>query len=268
MVLTNSKGYFNLPWGQIHFRTAAAEQSRPAMFLLHQSPLSSRNYESLLPLLTGQCRPYALDTPGYGASSPVPEQWEVADYARAVLDCADQLGAAKVVLFGRATGAVFAIEAAMLHPERVHCLLLHGMPVYTDAERADRMANYAPPFELSQDGAHLQALWRRITGEYPWIEPELATQFVRDFLAAGNDFARAYRAIWRYDLSRRVRGRLAVPTRLIGCTGDRIGFMHARAVELLPQADAVVLDHATDFVAEQYPARFAQVLNDFIVRHA
>jgi hypothetical protein len=44
--------------------------------------------------------------------------------------------------------------------------------------------------------------------------------------------------------------------------------MHARAVELLPQADAVVLDHATDFVAEQDPARFAQVLNDFIVRHA
>lgn len=237
------------------------------MFLLHQSPLSSRNYERLLPMLAGHCRPYALDTPGYGASSTVPETWEVEDYARAVWDCADRLGAEKIVLFGRATGAVFAVEAALSRPERIHCLLLHGMPVYSDEERAERTANYAPPFRLSADGAHLQAIWKRITGEYPWIEPELATHFVRDFLAAGADFARAYRAIWRYDLPRRVRGRLSVPTLLVGCTGDRIGFMHARAVELIPDAQAVVLDRATDFVAEQDPARFARVLNAFIERH-
>ena len=114
------------------------------MLLLHQSPLSSRNYEALLPLLAGHARPYALDTPGYGASSAAPERWEVADYAAALWDCAGRLGAEKLILFGRATGAVFALEAAASRPERVQCLILHGLPVYTDAERADRMAGFAP----------------------------------------------------------------------------------------------------------------------------
>jgi pimeloyl-ACP methyl ester carboxylesterase len=159
------------------------------------------------------------------------------------------------------------MEAALSRPERVHCLMLHGMPVYTDEERADRTANYAPPFAPSADGSHLQAIWNRIKGEYPWIGPELATFFVRDFLSAGLDFARAYRAIWRYDLPARVRGHLRVPTLLVGGGADRIAFMHARAVALIPSADAVLLEQATDFVAEQDPALFARHLNEFMARH-
>lgn len=264
---TISKGYADLPWGQLHFRAVGGATAGPPLVLLHQSPLSSRNYERLLPLLADRCRPYAIDSPGYGGSSPVPESWEVEDYAKVVWDFADHLGAEKILLFGRATGAVFAIEAALSRPERVHGLMLHGMPVYTDEERVDRTANYAPSFSLAADGSHLQGIWNRINGEYPWIGPELATHFVRDFLTAGMDFARSYRAIWRYDLPRRVRGNLRVPTLLLGCTGDRIGFMHERAVALIPSAEAVVLDHATDFVAEQEPERFAAYLNAFMARH-
>lgn len=264
---TISKGYFELTWGQVHFRTVAGPRTHPPMLLLHQSPLSSRNYERLLPLIADRCCPYALDTPGYGASSPVPEDWEVEDYARVVWDVADVLGTDKVILFGRATGAAFAIEAAVSRPERVHCLILHGLPVYTDAERVDRMANYAPPFPRRSDGSHLQGIWNRIKGEYPWIEPELATRLASDFLVAGADFAKSYRAIWRYDLPRRVRGRLGVPTLLIGGGGDRIALMHERAVALIPEAQAVVLPDATDFVAEQDPPLFAQHLNEFVARH-
>ena len=129
MTATIRKGYWDFPWGQAHYRALGAPNSGPAMILLHQSPLSSRNYERLLPELSGSCDPFAVDTPGYGASSHIPESWQVADYAQFVWDCADRIGAEKIVLFGRATGAVFAIEAAMARPKRVHCLILHGMPV-------------------------------------------------------------------------------------------------------------------------------------------
>mgnify|MGYP005644965485 CR=1 FL=1 len=259
-----SKGYFDMPWGQIHYRTSPSNHTRSPMFLLHQSPLSSRNYDRLLPLLAEHCAHYALDTPGYGGSSAAPLDWEVEDYANAVWKCADAIGAEKIVLFGRATGTVFAVEAALSHPERVSCLILHGMPVYTDEERADRMANFAPPFQYLDDGSHISAIWKRIQGEYPWIDPELATHFVQDYLAAGADFAQSYRAIWRYDLPNRVANTLAVPTLLIGGTDDRIGFMHERAVALLPAADTVVLEAATDFVAEQSPTLLASHLIDFI----
>ncbi|MEO7941724.1 MAG: alpha/beta hydrolase [Burkholderiaceae bacterium] len=235
--------------------------------MLHQSPLSSRNYESALPLLAAHCRPVAIDTPGYGASSAVPEQWEVADYAQVVWDIADAMGADRVFVFGRATGAVFAMEATLAKPQRVRGLALHGMPVYTDAERADRMLSFAPPIAVTSDGAHLLGIWNRIKSEYPWIDPVLATHFTHDFLSAGPDFARSYRAIWRYDLPQRVRDGLSLPTLLIGGSADRIAFMHARAVALLPQAQAVWLEGATDFVAEQQPTVFAHHLTDFITAH-
>ena len=98
------------------------------LLLLHQSPLTSETYEALLPHLASWCRPFALDTPGYGGSSPAPASWKVADYAAAVWACADALGAWKVMLFGRATGSVFALEAALAKPERTHGLMLYGYP--------------------------------------------------------------------------------------------------------------------------------------------
>jgi pimeloyl-ACP methyl ester carboxylesterase len=51
---------------------------------------------------------------------------------------------------------------------------------------------------------------------------------------------------------------------LLGGGADRIGYMHPRAVALLPRAQALWLDGATDFVAEQQPALFANCLTAFI----
>lgn len=262
------KAYLDMPWGQLHYRTIAGDPDLPLLILLHQSPLSSRNYEASLALLASHCRPVALDTPGYGNSSAVPEDWTVADYAQVVWDTVDAMGADRAFVFGRATGAVFALQAALSQPQRVQGLILHGMPVYTDEERADRMRHFAPPFQAVADGAHLVGIWKRILGEYPWIGPELATHFAHDFLSAGPDFARSYRAIWRYALPQRLTAALTgLPTMLLGGSADRIAFMHARAVALLPQAQAVWLEGATDFVAEQQPALFAEHLGRFMAAH-
>jgi haloalkane dehalogenase len=233
------------------------------MLLLHQSPLSSETYEPLLPHLASWCRPYALDTPGYGGSSPAPADWEVADYASAVWTCADQLGADKVMLFGRATGAVFALEAARAHPERTQCLMLYGFPAYTAEERAHRIAHHAPPIPLQDDGSHLQVLWNRIKGEYPWMTPELVMLSIRGYVAAGADFASSYRSIWRH---KDTPGRLPAPTLLIGGTRDRLYFMLERAVALFPGAEKAVLEGATDFVMYQEPERLAAAMAAFARR--
>jgi pimeloyl-ACP methyl ester carboxylesterase len=261
------RGYLDLPSGQVHFRTADAAAELPVLILLHQSPLSARNYDRALPLLAAACRPFALDTPGYGGSDPTPREWAVEDYVAWAIAAADALGAGRFHLFGRATGALFAAATALRHPARLRSLVLHGVPVYSDAERAERLAGFAPPYRPAQDGSHLAWIWARIRGEYPWLEPELATQFVRDYLAAGPDFATAYRAIWRYDLRAAAAGGLAIPTLLIGGTRDRIAAMHPRAQALFPAAAVATLDGATDFVAEHEPERFARCVMDFIARH-
>lgn len=137
------------------------------------------------------------------------------------------------------------------------------MPVYTDAERAQRMAAFAPPYDVTGDGAHLAWIWNRIHDEYPWIDAKLATRFVADFLAAGRDFATTYRSIWRHDLRASLANATLPPTLLLGGGKDRIAFMHERAAELLPLARAVFLPKATDFVAEQDLQQFSLILTDF-----
>jgi hypothetical protein len=51
------RGYLDFAWGQVHMRMAEADPALPLLLLLHQSPLSARNYDRVLPLLTPVCRP-------------------------------------------------------------------------------------------------------------------------------------------------------------------------------------------------------------------
>ena len=263
-------GYLCAPWGRVHFRCAPGESietqlasGRPLLVLLHQSPLSSRRYRLALEGLAEFCVPVAVDTPGYGNSEAGEGDWSVGQYAAVAWLVADAFGAERPWLFGRATGAVFALEAAAQQPERTAGVILHGVPVYTEEEKTARLADFAPPYEPTSDGAHLNWIWRRVQGEYPWADPALVTEFVSEYLRAGPDFASSYRAIWRHDLHESAK-RAGKVDLLLGGSADRIGYMHERAVEAIGHRRAVVLPGATDFVAEQDPAAFCAALAEAI----
>jgi haloalkane dehalogenase len=263
----SDRAILDLPWGQVHVRSAG-DRGAPLLLMLHQSPLSSRNYDAVLPLLAaeGKVRAVAVDTPGFGLSDPPAGDWPVEDYANAFWAIADRLSdGTQLNLFGRATGAVFAFAMACARPAAVRRLVLHGLPVYSAAEKADRLRAFAPPWTASADGSHLDWIWRRIQGEYPGLEPVLSTRFVADYLAAGPDFAAGYRAIWRYRLDPAALPE-DLPVLLLGGSRDRIYFMHERAVRLLPRAEAFWLEGATDFVAEQDPELFTAALGGFLSR--
>ncbi|WP_156757145.1 alpha/beta fold hydrolase [Actinokineospora pegani] len=267
-----SAGYLDAPWGQVHYHhapgapvTEQLRDGRPLLVLLHQSPLSGRRYRRALAGLAGFCVPVAVDTPGYGNSGPPGGQWSAADYGAVAWLVADAFGAERPWLFGRATGAVFALAAAAGQPGRAAGVVLHGLPVYTEAEKADRLAGFAPPYAPDDDGAHLAWIWARVRGEYPWADPALSTDLVADYLAAGPDFAASYRAVWRHDLAAAAERAGPVDLLLAGAA-DRIGHMHARAVAAVAHTRAAVLAGATDFVAEQDPAAFCGALADTIDR--
>ncbi|MFD4636226.1 alpha/beta fold hydrolase [Lentzea sp. NPDC058436] len=262
--------YLDAPWGAVHVLTAGEAPLEtqlatglPPLVMLHQSPLSARRYRKALDGLARFCVPIAVDTPGYGESARPPEDWTVDDYADVAWFVADAVGAREPWLFGRATGAVFALHAAARRPGAAKGVVLHGVPVYTDAERADRLASFAPPWRATSDGAHLKWIWNRVVGEYPWADPDFTTELVRDYLHAGADFAPSYRAIWRHDLRESVRAAGEVALLLAG-SDDRIAHMHPRAVELIRHRSAVVVPGATDFFAEQDPEAFCRVLREVI----
>ena len=263
------RGYFDHPFGQLHYRSINLDRDLPLLIMFHQSPLSSRNYQAVLPFLGDNFRVVAIDTPGFGQSDLPAETWEVDDYGRLAGYVADSLNSPKFYLFGRATGAVFAFAASLLFSERVDKLVLHGMPVYTQNERESRLASFAPPYVINDDGSHFDWIWSRIHSEYPWINAEMATNFAKDFLDVGPDFASSYRSIWRYDLPKTyvaAGSNLACPTLVVGGDADRISFMHERVTSLLTEAEALLIKDATDFIAEQEPASFAAALSTFLRR--
>ncbi|MFC6090092.1 alpha/beta fold hydrolase [Saccharothrix lopnurensis] len=263
-------GYLRAPWGLLHYRCGGDEpladrlgRGLPLLVMFHQSPLSSRRYRPALDGLVDFCVPVAVDTPGYGSSEAGAGDWDVDRYADVAWFVADRLGAERPWLFGRATGAVFALHAAARRPGRAAGVVLHGVPVYTEAEKADRLATFAPPWTHDGEGDHLRWIWDRVRGEYPWASAGLLTGLVRDHLDAGPDFAASYRAIWRHDLHDSARRAGPVDLLLSG-TADRIAAMHERSLAAIGHRRAVVLAGATDFVAEQDPQGFRAALADTI----
>jgi pimeloyl-ACP methyl ester carboxylesterase len=86
------------------------------------------NAESFLPLM--KTLPASLDViawnaPGYGQSKCLEDEFPTPpDYAAALVDLLDTLGAQCVVLVGHSIGALFAGSFAAGHPERVSALAL------------------------------------------------------------------------------------------------------------------------------------------------
>jgi len=96
------KGYVDTSYGQIHYRMAG--ETGPIVFCLHESPVSSWEFEKTLPLLGARCRAIALDTPGYGQSDAPTGPLDIAGYARRMLPAIEHFAAGQKFAF--ATGKV------------------------------------------------------------------------------------------------------------------------------------------------------------------
>lgn len=261
------RAYVDVEGLQTHYRTVRTANDLPALVLLHQTPLHSGVYERALPLLAEACRPFALDSPGYGQSDAPGTDWKVSDYARWVWRAADALGISETFLFGRATGSAFAVGAAVSEPGRTRGLIAHGLALYEPEElEFRRNSDYGHPIEPRRDGTHLIALWGRIMGQYPYLSPSEAQWNLEAYLAAGPDFATGYRAIWRYDVRSAVTD-VSAPILLLGGTRDRIFHWFEPARRLLEDVETAVIEDATDFVAIDDPEAFTLPIRDFVRRH-
>ena len=230
------RAYVTVGNRQVHLRYAGRG---PAVVLIHQSPTSGRTLDlQTAGFARAGFTALALDIPGLGRSDPldVPRP-EIEDLAIGLAETLDALGLKQVALYGSHTGALACTEFAIRAPERVSALLIDGYPVYSDDERARRVATYFPPFEVRWDGSHLLWLWYRYREQYlfwPWNIPGEITQArcdmpdagflhegVIDILRAGNGYRLPYAAAFRcrsIDLVPRLR----VPTFFLAYPDDSL----------------------------------------------
>lgn len=262
----SERGYLRLPWGQVHYRRAGDPSGAP-LVLLHQSPLSSATYEPALAALAERgLYAVAIDTPGFGMSDASPRQWSIPEYAEAVWQIIDALGLDKVHLLGQHTGAIVAAEAALQRRDRVNGLIYQGIPLYSDEERAEKIASYAPGYTVGQDGEHFKVIWDRVRWLYPTISGESASRQVGEYLAVGPDYAVAYRAVFDYKLD--IRALDGVPTLLLHGDKDVLNRMNDVVTAAFPQAPLVLIPGGTDFVAEEQPEAFAAEVAAHVLAHA
>lgn len=95
----------------------------PRVIALHGWGRSGSDFGAILAGHDG----LALHLPGFGPAAPPPQAWSSADYADALATAMD--GLPPVVVVGHSFGGRIAVRLAARHPERVHALVLAGVPL-------------------------------------------------------------------------------------------------------------------------------------------
>jgi pimeloyl-ACP methyl ester carboxylesterase len=259
---------------QVHYRRAG---NGPAVLLLHQSPMSSRDLLPVIERWQSEFTLIAPDTPGYGLSDPFGrEPVTMDDIADGVIELLDALGIERIAAYGFHTGAMIAGALAARHPQRLSCAVANGYVVMGEAERADFLAHYLPRFEPRWDGSHLTWLWARLREQtifFPWYRASQATRMrydvpktvtlrdnVNEFLRAGDHYRVAYHAAFAFESLGALRA-AAVPTLVTAASHDPLhASLALLAQESLP--GTVELRSGGDLEGTLATAR------DFLRRHA
>jgi pimeloyl-ACP methyl ester carboxylesterase len=254
------RGFVDVAEGQVHYRHAgsASERAPLPLVMVHASPGSARMLQPLIGAMAAHRRVVAPDTLGNGDScAPEGRAPDIAYYAAAHVRALDALGIERFDLYGTHTGANIAIEIAIAHPQRVNCLILDGVSLYSAQERADMLANYAPDVKIEADGTQLLRAWTFVRDAYlfwPWYRRDAANRRnvampspdelhdkVVEVLKAARTYPLSYRAAIGYDKTGRLE--LVTVRTLLACArGDMLMAYFDAVRALMPAAASLVTE--------------------------
>jgi pimeloyl-ACP methyl ester carboxylesterase len=212
------KNYIDIaPNLQLHYRKAG---NGFPIVLLHPSPRSSKLLIPFGTVLSEHFEVILPDLFGYGQSDALPiEIQTVDDYLPYLNEAFEKIGLDKFALYGSATGAQIAITFALHYPEKIAHLFLDNAAEFTDSQRQSVLENYFIDVTPQADGSHLPTIWHHIQQSlyfFPWNEPTAENQFqsqklpseieakvcndaMIDYLLAGTDYDKAYRAAFIHE---------------------------------------------------------------------
>lgn len=146
------RGYVDTSMGQIHYVKAGEGKT---LVLLSASGRSSRMFAQVMPLLAPQFAVYALDTPGFGNSDPLPPGTTIEQLADCFLQVLDRLGIERTHLYGLHSGNKIATCMAVRSPGRIDHLVLAGQSHSLIPDRERRNAAILAIVRESRDLADI-----------------------------------------------------------------------------------------------------------------
>jgi len=130
----HERGYIRIRNYQIHYLMAGSGSH--AIFLLHETPLSGFTFVPSLCRLSEHFRVIAVDTPGYGNSTPPIVPLSLEEYAQILSETVLAFGFSRVALAGVHTGAALCLEILRLTAaEIIVGVVLSGVPLMAPALR-------------------------------------------------------------------------------------------------------------------------------------
>ncbi len=183
------------------------------LLMVHQSPRSSAEYESLMQSWGAHFTCIAPDTPGFGQSDPLPGEPDITAFADALIETMDALGLGPCPAYGFHSGGIILVTALRRAAERFTCLAIGGYAIWTAEEMRIFGEQYLPEFHPAAYGEHLTWLWNRMLEQswfFPWFDTRDAArlsvahadlpkvqQAVMEMLDAGNAYRAGYGAVLR-----------------------------------------------------------------------
>jgi pimeloyl-ACP methyl ester carboxylesterase len=145
------------------FYREAGPPNAPTIVLLHGFPASSRQFDTLIPLLATRYHLIAPDYPGFGQSDAPPPSTYTYTFdhlGKTIGNLLDALNINYYTLYLNDYGAPVGFRMILAHPEQLHALIVQNGNIYEDG---------------------LGAKWTRIA-EF-WAEPEAHPEVVNAFLS-------------------------------------------------------------------------------------
>ena len=267
---SSRRGFHPGPYGPLHYRLASGpvgpgvdgvRTPRPIV-LLHMSPNSSRVFDALISSLAASRPVLAVDTPGFGESEAPSEPIGIEQFAQAMLQLIESLGFEEADVLGYHTGAMTAIELALLAPARIRHVIQISSPVYTAEEQQAARRQYRAR-ELKADGAHLVEAWRNLQKYYTPDVPRAVLG--RNFTASlrGGPMSHwGHQAAFAYPLADKLP-QVEQPVLIINPEDDLVDETR-RAPHLLKRGRLHELPGRAHGFMDQMTAEFTQLLEDFL----
>ncbi len=117
------------------FYREAGPKDAPTIVLLHGFPTSSRQYETLIPVLATRYHVVAPDYPGFGQSdAPNPSSFSYTfdQLAKVIEDLLVELEIDRYSLYIHDYGAPVGFRLMLNHPERIHALITQNGNAYEE----------------------------------------------------------------------------------------------------------------------------------------
>jgi len=257
--------YVDGPFGQVHFQDTG--EGKP-LVLLHQAPMSSRQFDSVYELLHERgVRAIGIDMPGFGLSDATDFVPRVEDYAHVVPSVLDHLSVNSAFILGHHTGALVATEVALQFKERVTALILNGPVPLTEKEKQVGL-NYVETFEKTfaaqPDGKHLLTLFQnRMQAGNKDTNWSLTNRYIAEHFIGYGPFWYGHHAAFQYDHAATIP-LIKHPTLILTNTGDSIYQNAKQTLKMRPDFKYAEIEGGSWDIVDERPQEWVNAVAKFV----